>query len=252
MRTIAITSGKGGVGKSSLTVNLGVCMANLGLRAVVFDADLALANLEVLLGVRPEHTLQDVVAGTKTINEVVKKCPGGLGLIAGGSGIPTLARSGPKKLNLFFEQINGLASDTDVLLLDTAAGLDSRVMAFIKQADDVIVVTTPDPASVTDAYATIKAIYRNKPTASIRIVVNMVKDQAEAQQVFDILSTITHDFLKKDVSLAGFVRHDPAVVSGGRQRSPVCLHTGQSVAKADITSLAASLVEVSEGLPKSA
>lgn len=251
MKTIAITSGKGGVGKTSLTANVGVALAQMGFRTVVFDADLALANLEIGLGVRADHNLQHVVAEEKTVSEVVFRGPANVGLVAGGSGVPVLMRSGPKKLAMFFEQVQALESDTDVLLFDTSAGLENRVMAFAKFADEVVVVTTPDPASLTDAYATIKTIFRQKPKAVVKIVVNMAIDATEANGVFGVLETITKDFLKKSIGFAGFVRMDTAVSVCSRQRKPFALSTKDTPAKTDVTTLAANLVE-SLALAKSA
>ena len=238
MKTIAVTSGKGGVGKTSLAANLGVTLADMGYRATVFDADLALANIEVVLGTRAEFSLQDVVAEEKTLSEVVKKGPGGVGFIAGGSGVPILMRSGPVRLGLFFDQVKALENSTDVLFFDTAAGLDNRVMSFVKFADEVLLVTTPEPASVTDAYATIKTIFRQKPDATVNIVVNMVDNETEAIEVFEVLRRITNDFVKKDVWYSGFVRRDDNVGLCARKRKPFALAEPETVAKTDTSNLA--------------
>lgn len=243
MKTIAVTSGKGGVGKTSLSVNMGVALANMGYRAVIFDADLALANVEVMLGARAEHTLQHVIAEEKTLSEIVQRSAGGLGFIAGGSGVPMLMRAGPKRLNLFFEQVAGLKETTDVLLFDTSAGLENRVLAFIKQADEVLLVTTPEPASVTDSYATIKTIFRQKPNAVINIVVNMASSESEAREVFDVLQRITKDFIKKEIQYVGLVRKDEEVGNHARLRKPFALNTKESPAKTDVTQLASRLVD---------
>lgn len=243
MKTIAVTSGKGGVGKSSLSANVGVALAKMGYRPVIFDADLALANLEVVLGTRAEFSLQHVVAEEKGLKDVVATGPGGVGFVAGGSGVPTLMRSGPKRLAMFFEQVAGLSEDHDVVLYDTAAGLENRVLAFLKAADEVLLVVTPEPTSVTDAYATVKTLFRHKPDAVVRVVVNMAADAAEAKQVYDILSQITTDFLKKPLAFAGFVRRDAAVSDAARQRRPYVVGAPKSDAAKDTVKLAASLVE---------
>lgn len=252
MKTIAVTSGKGGVGKTSLSVNLAVSLSEMGYRAVVFDADLALANVEVLMGVRAELNLQHVIAEQNDLCEIVQRGPAGVGFIAGGSGVPALMRSGPKKLAMFFNQIQELGHDTDVLIYDTSAGLENRVLAFVKNADEVLLVTTPEPASVTDAYATLKTIFRQKPDANVRLAVNMAKSEKEAQDVYSVLQKITKDFVKKDLGYAGCVRKDDQVGTYARQRKPFALSTKESVAKTDTVKLAARLVESVEPLSTNA
>lgn len=243
MKTIAVTSGKGGVGKTSLSANMAVALSSMGYRTTVFDADLALANIEVVLGTRAEFSLQHVVAEEKILPEVVMTGPGGVGFIAGGSGIPTLMRSGPKRLGLFFDQVEALQNTTDVLFFDTSAGLDNRVMAFVKFADEVLLVTTPEPASVTDAYATIKTVFRAKPEARVTVIVNMVANEAEAREVFEVLQRITSDFVKKDVTFAGYVRKDETVGRCARNRTPFALSEHETEAKTDTIRLALHLAE---------
>ncbi|MBS1724098.1 MAG: MinD/ParA family protein [Armatimonadetes bacterium] len=240
MKTIAVTSGKGGVGKTSLSTNLGIALTRLGERTVVFDADLALANVEVLLGVRAERTLQHVVAGESSMSEIVARGPEGLGVIAGGSGIPMLMRSGPKRLGVMFEQVQELAATTDILIFDTSAGLENKVLAFLKNADEVLVVTTPEPASITDSYATIKTLFRQKPDAVVKVVVNQARDGHEANEVFGVLSRITQDFLKKELEFAGFVRQDEAVSRSARLRKPYMMAEPKSDAAKDTSKLAVS------------
>ncbi|QYK56495.1 MAG: MinD/ParA family protein [Fimbriimonadaceae bacterium] len=242
MKTIAVTSGKGGVGKTSLTVNLGVCLAQQGAKTVIFDADLALANVEVQLGCKAEWTLQHVVAEQKRISEIVAEGPDGVGFIAGGSGVPTLMRSGPKRLGAFFEQLGELASDYGVLLFDTGAGLDAKVMAFLKQADEVLLVTTPDPSSVADAYATVKTLFRVKKNAVVRVVVNMAKDEKEGREIFEALERVTKAYVKKDLAFAGVVRRDEGVIEGGRARKPFVISKPNSPATQDLANLAATLI----------
>ncbi len=241
MKTLAITGGKGGVGKTTLSANLGVCLAQLGYRTTVFDADLALANLEIILGVRAEYSLQHVVAEEKCLSEIVAHGPAGVGYIAGGSGIPTLMRSGPKKLGMFFDQIMDLESETDFLIYDTSAGIDNKVMAFIKNSDEVILVTTPQPAAVTDAYATIKAIFRAKKDARIRVVVNMAETEIEALEVYKILERISFDFLKKEIEFVGFVRQDESVNKCSKSRKPYVIADKKSTASLDTLKVAKEL-----------
>lgn len=252
MRTIAITSGKGGVGKTTLAANLGVALTELGSNTVVFDADLALSNLEIVLGVRAEFSLQHVVTEEKTLKEVIQRGPSGVGFVAGGSGIPMLMRSGPKKLAMFFEQAQSLESEVDFLIFDTSAGLDNKVMAFAKNSDEVIVVVTPDPSSMTDAYATIKTVFRLKKLSQVGVVVNMVKSRDEGQKVFEVLANITKDFIKKEISYLGCVRSDEFVSTSSKQRKPFVMSKGENPAKADLKAVAVALMSDGEALEKSA
>ncbi|HTQ10448.1 MAG TPA: P-loop NTPase, partial [Fimbriimonadaceae bacterium] len=163
MHRIAITSGKGGVGKTNLAANLGIALSQLGSRTILFDADLQLANVDVALGIQPQFTLQHVVSGERSLSDAVSAGPGGLKVVAGGSAISTLMAAGPKRMGMFFDQLETLSLEADFLLFDTSAGLDNRVVAFWKASDEILVVTTPDPTSVTDAYATIKVAARRAP-----------------------------------------------------------------------------------------
>ncbi len=238
MKTIAVTSGKGGVGKTSLSANIGAALAATGVRTIVFDADLALANVELLMGAAAERNLMHVVAEECSLAEAVSKGPNGVGYIAGGSGIPTLMRSGPKRLELFFEQVRELESSTDVLIFDTAAGLENRVLAFLKAADEVLLVATPEPASVMDAYATVKTVYRHKPDAVVNVLVNAVVDRYEAQSVFTVLERIVKQFVHKEIEYLGFVRKDDAVGRCARNRSLFVVTEPKSHASADARSVA--------------
>ena len=210
MRTIAVTSGKGGVGKTSLTTSIGCALSKLGKRVVLFDADLQLANLDIALGVECQFNLQHVVAGEKTLSEILVAGPMGVRVVTGGSAVTTLMNAGPKRLATFMSQIDDLASSTDFLLFDTAAGLDNRVFAFLKRADEVLVIVTPEPTSVTDAYATIKVLQRRKPDAIVRVLVNRAPSIQVATATYRALSNTVQNFLNIDLLSAGYVLRDEA------------------------------------------
>ncbi len=245
MRTLAIASGKGGVGKTSLAANLGLALARYGRPCVLFDADLALANLDLLLGVRPEFNLQHVLAEEKTLAEIVQPGPEGVGLIAGGSGVGMLMQSGPKRLAKFFEGLEALSAETDTLIFDTGAGLDTRVMAFARAADEVMVVATPDPASLTDAYAFVKVLTRRQPEVRLGLTFNCVQDEAQGRALFEKLQAVCHRFLDKDLEYLGSVREDPHAVRAARERRPLLLSAPRSDAAQDIVRLAGRLMQLS-------
>lgn len=218
-----ITSGKGGVGKTTISVNVGIALAQAGVRTILFDADLQLANIDVMLRLQPEFSLQHVVARQKTLTEILCPGPEGLLVIGGGSAIPSLMAAGPKRMSLFAEQIDELSSVADCLIFDTGAGLDNRVMAFCQMADEIIIVTTPDPASVTDAYATIKVASKKIDPKPIRVVVNMASGPEEANYIFSTLAGITKRFLDIDIAYLGFVTANPEIVLCNRKRTSFIL-----------------------------
>lgn len=223
MRAIAVTGGKGGVGKTTLASGIAIGLAQEGASTVIFDADLALANLDVVLGLRSEFTLQHVVNDEKTLREILHEGPAGVRVATGASGVGALMNAGPKRLRKFFAQVFAIEDETDFLIFDTGSGIDRRVMAFLKAADDVIVVITPDPTSLTDGYATIKQLHRTQKDASIYVVVNMVDNEKEATAAFNALQTIVKQFLKREVQFLGFVPRDASAAKLIRQRKPYIL-----------------------------
>jgi flagellar biosynthesis protein FlhG len=210
MRMITVASGKGGVGKSTLVANLGVALAQCGDRVVLFDADLGLANLDVIMNLRSTRTIEQAVDGVTSISDLMVQGPAGIRVVAGGSGIGKLLRLSRKRLETFLLQsIPQIENETDFVIFDTSSGADSKVMTFLRLADEVILVTTPDPASAVDAYATAKVLFRSRPEAFVRILVNMVQDEAQAYKVFTALHSAIDRFVHKSVFYAGYVRSDP-------------------------------------------
>lgn len=208
MRTIAVTSGKGGTGKTTVATSVALALAEAGQRVVLFDADLQLANIDIALNLKPEFNLQHVVTEEKTLRDILTPGPAGIRVVCGGSAIPMLMSAGPKRMGSFISQLSTLSRDSDYLIFDTAAGLEAKVLNFLKMSEEVIVVTTPDPTSVTDAYAAIKMTKKRAPDAVVKVVVNQVAMEKEGRQVFDVLSHITKQFLNEDIQFLGAVRHD--------------------------------------------
>ncbi len=234
MRTIAITGGKGGVGKTSLSTAMAMAFAQQGVRTVLFDADLGLANVDVVLGIQPEFTLQHVMNDEKTIREILHEGPFGMNVITGAAGVASLINAGPKRMRKFLNQLYAIESDHDVLIFDTGSGIDRRVTTFLRIADDVVVVVTPDAASITDGYATIKQLVRSSKTARIHILVNMADTEMEAQRTFTALETITKKFLKVDIQWLGFVHSDREAAKCIRSRKPFLTAAPECAASQDI------------------
>lgn len=246
MKTIAVTSGKGGVGKTNLSANLGIALTKLGRRVVLFDADIGLANMDVVLGVHAPFTLQNVFSGEKKLEEVVHPGPGGVRFVAGGSGLEALVSMAGPRSEAFLSELAELASTTDFLIFDTAAGIDENVLTFLQAADEVLLVTTPDPAAVTDAYATSKALFRLKPDAKVKVVMNMVDNEAQARAVYGKLREITLQYVGKELLYLGSVRYDAEAVMLIRRRIPFVLADTGAKASKDVIALASALT----GQPK--
>lgn len=241
MITIAITGGKGGVGKSLLSANLGIAMCQQGNRAVLFDADLQLANADVLLGIQSPYNLQHVVSGQMPLKEVLADGPAGLRVVTGGSAVSTLMSAGPKRMATFFSQLDELKHIASHLIFDTGAGLDTRVMNFLRMSQEVVVVTTPDPTSVTDAYATIKHLLKKEPAANISVLVNFVRNEAESRQVFATLNGISMRFLNRELAMLGYVRADLDAIESVRKRKALMISNPNSDAARDIARVAGVL-----------
>lgn len=242
MRTIAVTSGKGGVGKTNLSANLGIQLARKGRRVVIFDADLGLANLDVVLGVPATYTLQHVLSGERTLTQVLTDGPAGVRFIAGGSGVEALVNLSGPQLERFLSELAELERSTDILIFDTGAGIDGNVMTFLQAADETLLICTPDPASITDAYATAKALWTRRPDATVRVILNMVLDDAHAKAVYTKLRMITEQFLGKSLLYGGHVRQDNRALECIRKRRPFSLVNPALPASQDVTAIASGLL----------
>ena len=211
LRTIAVTSGKGGVGKTTVVANLGVTLAQRGLRVMVLDADLGLGNLDVMLGLNPTYNLQHVLQGEKEIWEVIMEGPGGIQILPASSGVQELAELTPIQRLQLLQRIDCLQHAVDVLLIDTAAGITSNVTYFNVAAQEILVVVCPDPASLTDAYALMKVLHTKYGAGSFRLVVNLARGPQEAERVQRCLGEVADRFLGVRVEYLGYVLQDEAV-----------------------------------------
>ena len=242
MRVIAITSGKGGVGKTSLSANLAIALAGRDQRVAVFDADIGLANLDVMLGRPAKGTLQEVISGAKSIADVIEDGPGGIKFVGGGTGIETMISLTGQAGDAFLREITELEKTIDFLIFDTGAGIDANVMTFLTAASEVLIVVTPDPASLTDGYATAKAIIRSDPNVNVKILMNMVDDEAQSKAVFARLTSISQQFLGVPLGYAGYVRVDPKAAKCVRQCKPWILVDPHFPASRDVDRIAAGLL----------
>lgn len=222
-RVLAVTSGKGGVGKTSTSVNLAIALAQQGKRVVVLDADLGLANVEVLLGLNSLYNLQHVIDGEKTMMQVLVRGPGGIELIPGSSGIAKIADLGPQArqniLNGLFELQNGV----DFIIIDTMAGIGQNAVAFCAAADEVLLVATPEPSSIVDAYAMVKTLSHTCDDAVIRLIVNMAANEEQARAVATKLNRVAQQYLNRQIPCLGYIFRDIQVSQAVMQSHPFIL-----------------------------
>ncbi len=218
-RVIVITSGKGGVGKTSLSVSLAIAIAQDGKSVTLLDADLGLANINVILGIIPKYNLYHVIKGKKKLKDIIIEVPEGIKIIAGASGFQQLANLDVKQRDEFISSISELAND-DFLIVDTGAGISQNVLSFVMAADEVIVVTTPEPTAITDAYGIIKAIASQSNEKHIKLIVNRAQSVAEGKRVAQRVINIAGQFLNIKVEELGFVYEDLYVPKSVRNQKP--------------------------------
>ncbi|KRE83170.1 cobyrinic acid a,c-diamide synthase [Paenibacillus sp. Soil766] len=236
-RIITVTSGKGGVGKSNFTLNFALSLQSLGYKVLVFDADIGLANIDVLMGVSSTYSLYHLLKKDKTIWEIIQKGTNDLEFIAGGSGFNDLLRLTEEELDYFAEQVMQLNGYVDFIIFDTGAGLSKETLKFILAAEEAIVVTTPEPTSITDAYAIIKMVNSMGHDVSFKLVINRVTDAREGKQTADKISLVAKQFLNITIPTLGFVDDDPVVSKAVKRQIPFSIAFPYSTATKSIKTL---------------
>ena len=247
-RVIAVTSGKGGVGKTNIVGNLAVSMARAGKRVVIIDADVGLANVDIVFNLRPEYNIRHVIAGERSLGEVLVTTAHGIKILPGGSGFADLTRLDEGEKLTLLTEFETLADKADIIFLDTGAGISSNVLYFNSAADDCVVVSTTEPTSITDAYAMMKVMSQEYGTKYFKLVVNMADKEAEAKKVYAALSNALDKFLKKSVVLEyiGFIPFDRQLQDAVRNRSLILDRAPAALAAVAIDKIAIDLAR-SEG-----
>ena len=244
-RTVAVTSGKGGVGKSNLSVNVALELAARGRRVSLLDADLALANADVLLGLNPSYHLGHVLSGQRQLKEVVVEAEGGVRLIPGGSGVEELANLSQSEHRRLVSELRAMEDDSDFMIVDTAAGIGGNVTGVLRAATEVIIVTTPDPTAVVDAYATIKVLHRHAPAKPVWLVINDVVGIGDAEQIFAQIRSAAARFLNHKIEHLGTIPRDPELAEAVREQVPVVRYAPDTPASRAIRLIAKHLDQTS-------
>lgn len=248
-RVIAVTSGKGGVGKSSLSVNMGLQLQKAGKNTVIIDTDFGLANIEVMLGIRPRFNMADLLFNDKGIEDIITKGPLDLGFISGGSGVQELSTLSKEEIQEFSSKLSLLDNMTDVIIIDTGAGISDAVLEFLLCAPEIFVVVTPEPTSITDAYSLLKTLNRNPgfdmKEKRINIVVNRVTYKNQGVDIFNKISMVATNFLKMKLEYFGEITYDDKVSRAIIAQKPVTLAYPNSKSAKDIEMLAQKLLDES-------
>ncbi|MDR3208175.1 MAG: MinD/ParA family protein [Oscillospiraceae bacterium] len=237
-RVAAVTSGKGGVGKTSLAVNLALALGRRGLRVVILDADFGLANVNVLLGVTPAFDLSQVVSRRIDLREALCDGPCGVRFLSGGSGMRELTHLSPPRLGALMSNLRQLDDLADVVLIDTGAGVGEQVLRVVNAAQEVILVTTPEPTAIMDAYALVKGLAGEGGAPRVRLVVNRAGSPEEAESTFKTLSAVVRLYLKTDIENMGSLPSDEAVSRAVRLQQPFLISFPRSAAARSVEDLA--------------
>jgi len=243
-RVLAVTSGKGGVGKSNVAVNLGLALCEGGAKVLLLDGDLGLANVDLLLGLKPAKTLQHVFSRRAALGEIILEGPLGLKILPGGIGLPELANLGTLDIVRLLGLLRSLERDHDVLLIDTAAGIGRLVTQFALAADDVLIVSMPEPTALVDAYGMLKALRRGNVEGGLHLIVNMVRRRPEAEQFHQSLSSVAQSYLGLSLNWLGTIYRDDEISGCVRRHQPFYLARPKSAAAIELKRIASVFLEL--------
>ena len=226
-RVIAVTSGKGGVGKSNTSINLAIQLKKMGQRVIILDADFGLANIEIMFGAIPKHNLSDLIYQGKNIKEIITWGPGNVGFISGGSGIAGLSNLSREYLSYIIQNLEELDTIADIIIIDTGAGISDAVLEFLVASGEILLVTTPEPTSITDSYSLLKALNRHprfsRGNSQIKVIANRVDSAEEGKDLFHKLNAVVSRYLKLPIEYLGAVPYDNQLSRAVMQQMPVSL-----------------------------
>jgi len=248
-RVIAVTSGKGGVGKTTFTINLAISLAAQGQRVFIIDADLGTANVDILLNLTAKYNITHLLSGDKNLIDIALPGPGNITVIPGGSGLQSLTNLKESQFTQLINSLNQLDGLADIILLDTGAGISKDVSNFLLSADEIIVVTTPEPHAITDAYAINKVMRNLNCQGKQMLVVNRADNEQEARLVAQKLSWVIRQYLQREIEYIGFIQDDRLVSRSLKQQHPFILSQPHSVPARNINTIAARLLQIQNTKP---
>lgn len=243
-RTIAITSGKGGVGKTNITVNLAIALSQHKKEVLILDADMGMANVDVLLGMNPKFNLQHVIMGGKSIEEVMIAGPENIKIIPGATGIQKLADLDKKRRQDFLQKISPLENLFDVVLVDTGAGISQSVLSFVLSSSEIIVITTPEPPAIMNAHSIIKVILQKNNEADIKLIVNMAETEDIAKKTLEKITTVCRQFLNTSIEPLGYILYDKSISRSVSSQKPFILNYPYAVSSKNIMDIAKKLLNL--------
>lgn len=241
-KIITVTSGKGGVGKSNISINLAIALSRLGKRVIILDADFGLANVEIMLGIRPKYSLADLMFNGKSITEIITDGPENIGFISGGSGIEELTELNSFQIQNLSEKLFELDNLADYIIIDTGAGISEALIQFIKSSDQTILVATPEPTSITDAYAVLKSVNRNTVDDASKPVIHMISNRVgsfeEGKALYAKLNVVVSRFLHVKLEYLGAVLQDTNIVRAVMEQKPISIAYPNSPAATSVAEIA--------------
>lgn len=242
-QVVSVTSGKGGVGKTYVVVNLALALARAGKKVAILDGDFGLANVDVVLGLTPQYHLGHVIAGVQSLRSILIEGPEGIHIIPASSGIQELTDMGERKRQILLHQLTDLVRDYDFLLIDTAAGISANVIRLLNASQRVIVVALPEPTAIVDAYALIKVLFRKDEGKEVHLLVNGVEDSSEAEEVHRQLSYVIDRFLGQRIGFLGSIPRDPKVGESVRRQEPLLISHPRTQSSRCFLRLAETLIK---------
>lgn len=245
-KVIAVVSGKGGVGKSNFSLNFAIELTKTGKKVILFDLDIGMANVDILMGVSSKFTILDMIEKDLSIWEIIEEGPEQLSFIAGGTGFSSMFQLNPRKLSRFLQQLELINGNYDYIIFDMGAGVSKDSLHFILSANEIIVVSTPEPTSVTDAYAMVKYIQLKDQEIPIKILVNRAESEAEGKKTFENLKLVTSQFLQKEISLLGIIPNDHVVLKAVKAQKPFVLYSPTSKPSLAIREIVAKFTGVKQ------
>ena len=253
-RVITVTSGKGGVGKSNTSINLAIQFRKLGQRVIILDADFGLANIEIMFGAVPKHNLCDLIYQGKNIKEIITWGPMEVGFISGGSGIAGMSNLSRDYLVYIIQNLAELDAIADVIIVDTGAGISDAVLEFLVASGEILLVTTPEPTSITDSYSLLKALSRHerydKDYSQIKVIANKVDSAEEGKSLFNKLNAVVNRYLHLPISYLGSIPQDNQLVKAVMQQTPVSIQAPNSKSAIAYEAMAGKLMNMEEKIAK--